>query len=143
MTSECLRIMCEQLDVHWRQLYEIDVIEQAESVIREQHQNALLKQLTEALSDVDTAKDRLAEVRESCGQSAAVMAEEHLCAVRRRAENLLDQINRQRDACALVQDTHKANRAHLLHVIQALQLAISRRRAEEDNDGVLPWPPVV
>lgn len=143
MTSESLRIMCEQLDVHWRQLYEIDVIEQAESVIREHHQNVLLKQLTEALSDVDTAKDRLAEVRESCGQPAVAMAEEHLCAVKRLAENLLDQINRQRDTNALVQDTHQANRAHLLNVIQALQLAISRRRAKEDNDGVLPWPPVV
>ena len=143
MASESLRIMYQQLDVHWQQLSEIDVIEQAESLIREHHQNALGKQLAEVLSDVDEARYHLAQVNETCGLAAIAMAEEHLCAVKRHAENLLDQVNRQRDICAVIHDTFKANRTHLLNVIQALQLAIGRCRSGEDNDGVLPWPPVV
>lgn len=75
MSSEILRIMAEQLSLRWEQLSELDVIEQAETVVRDHYQHLLLDQTAEILSKMESATALLNSLSAAGDSTAAMTAE--------------------------------------------------------------------
>lgn len=120
MSTDDLVARRAELAARWRQLWQLDVVEQAECMVRDLSEHLLLDQVDILLRELDAAAGTLALLRSADDLTAICAAEERLCALQRHADTMLQQLHQHRGAIAEAQNAYITSRWQLQQLIGGL-----------------------
>jgi hypothetical protein len=107
-------------------LWQLDVVEAAEHLVRSHHRRLLDDELADLRQQVVQAQRALTLAREGDDLNFIIAAEEHLCRIQRQATVVQRQSREQDVAAAKVRTTYLTERQHLVELVNRLQHLLLR-----------------
>lgn len=114
--------LARQLDALWQ----LDVVESAEYLVRSHHQQVLADELAELSRDLLAAQRGLDMARAGELLTVIMAAEERVCGITRQAARMQRRSRDQDLACLRARTDYLAKRQHLWEIISGLQRQILR-----------------
>jgi hypothetical protein len=116
------------LRIYRTQMWDLDVVERAEAIVRDFRQRQLTHALEDTLAQLDIAARATSEARAGSDVVAIMDAEQKLCAVQNTAQTLLRRHMAELRAGEQVHAAYNAARREVTHRIKAVEIMLARQR---------------
>jgi hypothetical protein len=119
------------LRAYRERMWDLDVVERAESVVRDYRRQQLSQALDETLTHLDAAARAATEAHAGTDVAAMIDAEQKLCAAQHAAQKLLRRHLDETRAADQVQAAYSAHRREVIQRIKSIEIMLSRQRINE------------
>lgn len=142
VSSNKVNALQTTLALYRARLSELDVIEVAESTVRERHHEMRRRELAQALVDVDLATEEATDARSGTDLVAIMEAEQRLCAAQHAADTRLRVHIASSRRGEQAQAAYATARLEVIQRVKTVQMVLARQRlsgCEPDEPDVGPY----
>ncbi len=116
------------LRAYRERMWDLDVVERAESVVRDFRHQQLTQALEDTLAQLDIAAQAANDAHSGSDVVAMMHAEQQLCAVQHVAQTLLKQHMNESRAADQVHAAYSAHRHEVTQRISSIEIMLARQR---------------
>ena len=116
------------LRAYRERMWDLDVVERAETVVRDHRKQQLSQALEETLAQLDTAAKAATDAHAGTDVVAMIEAEQELCAAQHSAQSLLRRHLDESRAADQIQAAYSAHRREVAQRIKSIEIMLARQR---------------
>lgn len=123
----------EMLRAYRERMWDLDVVERAEAVVRDFRQQQLTAALEDALAQLDASAAAASEAHRGSDVVAMMEAEQRLCAVQQVAQTLLRRHMSESRAADHIHAQYNAARQDIAQRVKAIEIMLARQRLADHD----------
>ena len=126
--------MSQMLRAYRERMWDLDVVERAEAVVRDFRQQQLTAALEDTFAELDSTAQQVSDAHRGRDVVAMMEAEQRLCTVQQAAQTLLQRHMNESQAADQVHAQYTAARHEVTQRIKAIEIMLARQRlADRDR----------